>query len=140
MNRLTRKTNGKDYCIYCSYIEKSNEVFGHEEKPLEPEEYYKQEPYQTEYYDEDILNRLGELEDLQEELNCPFEIVFKALKDDEIYSLELDCFLTVFDLYVDALENWYFSTHIDRSVAVKDYKKTWILKKDLKEIEKEGEK
>ena len=33
MNRLTRKTNGKDYCIHCRYIEQTNEPFGRSENP-----------------------------------------------------------------------------------------------------------
>ncbi len=69
MTRLTRKTNGRDYYSYCIYIEKTNELFGRDEKTLEPEEYYKEEPYKVEdsYYDENVLIKLGRIEDLMEE-------------------------------------------------------------------------
>lgn len=36
MNRLTRKSNGKDYCIYCACIEKENEIFEKNQELLSP--------------------------------------------------------------------------------------------------------
>lgn len=71
MSRLTRKINENDYIIYCEYIEKTNELFEQFNKPLGPEEYYKEEPYKMEdrYCLEDAMNKLGKLEDLMQEYN-----------------------------------------------------------------------
>jgi hypothetical protein len=135
MDRLTRKTNGKDYCTHCRYIEKTNELFGRGEKPLAPNEYYKQEPYKIEdsYYDEDILVKLGKLEDLEEEIGCPLEVVFRALnegifvKDEELEKWG------VFDrprlYYSDDFKCYRFELGYGIGyVKIKDYQKTWWLK------------
>lgn len=143
MNRLTRKTNGKDYFSHCRYIEKTNELFGRGEKPLAPDEYYKQEPYKVEdsYYDEDILVKLGKLEDLEEELGCPLEVVFKAYKETIVFK-KIDS-ITKEEHVLEGVKNKliyngkefvlhtffkykkYYYLHI---LELKDYQKTWWLK------------
>lgn len=71
MSRLTRKTNWKDYCLYCDSIEIENAIFEKRQELLSPEEFYKEEPYKMEdgYYYEDAIKRLGKLEDLMDEYN-----------------------------------------------------------------------
>lgn len=143
MSRLTRKTNGKDYCLYCDCIEKENEIFERSQKPLSPEEYYKEEPYQMEdsYYLEDAMNRLGKLEDIEEELGCPLEVVFKAYKETIVFK-KIDC-ITKGEHVLEGVKNKliyngkefvlhtcfkykkYYYLHI---LELKDYQKTWWLK------------
>ena len=94
-----------------------------------------------------IRNKLGQIEDIEDELGCPLDVVFKALKDKEIvvkhtYGLneQIEKFKThkisglqfnkidfVFWLYEDIV------TDLEFDVNVKDYKKTWWLKEDLSE-------
>lgn len=95
----------------------------------------------------DSIHKLGKLEDLEDELGCPLDVVFKALKDKEIvikhtYGLDepIEKLKThkisglqfnktdfVFWLYEDIVTDFEFD------VNVKDYKKTWWLKEDLSE-------
>lgn len=91
-----------------------------------------------------IVAKLGKLEDLEDELGCPLDVVFKALKDKEIivkhtYGLDepIEKLKThkisglqfnktdfVFWLYEDIV------TDLEFDVNVKYYKKTWWLKED----------
>lgn len=134
MNRLTRKTNGKDYCIHCRHIEQTNELFGRSEKPVNQDEYYKEEPYQVVegYYNEDILVKLGKLEDLEEKLGCPLEVVFKALKDGITFlkkSYQFDTSNRITLHYSDYFKCYCFLiTYEWGHFNLKDYQKTWWLK------------
>ena len=94
-----------------------------------------------------IMTKLGKLEDLEDELGCQLEVVFKALKDKEIVvkhtyglnepveklkthkisGLQFNETDFVFWLYEDIV------TDLEFDVNVKDYKKTWWLKEDLSE-------
>ena len=87
-----------------------------------------------------INHKLGELEDLEDELGCPLEVVFK-LKDVESifvkgYGNEFDTWETD-DFYLV----WERTPYIEifkngeplRSYLLKDYKKTWWVKEDLSE-------
>ncbi len=137
MNRLTRKTNGKDYYTHCIYIEKTNELFGRGEKPLEPDEYYKQEPYKVEdsYYDEDILVKLGKLEDLEEQLGCPLEVVFKALTERIVFKHRITQQILLGRkpelVFRDNEYRFYIGYHtFGQEVKLSDYQKTWWLPKD----------
>ena len=80
MSRLTRKSDGKDYYSYARSMELTNEVLERDDKILEPEEFYKKEPYQIDIYsnEEEMLIKLGKLEDLEEELGID---VFELLQD-----------------------------------------------------------
>ena len=96
---------------------------------------------------DDLKNKLGKFEDLQDELGCPLDVVFKALKDNHI----------IFK-HVVGLENpkITFETHRilgliciggkfglelcdgvfgdEFYVDTKDYQKTWWLKVDWSDI------
>ena len=185
MSRLTRKTNGKDYCLYCDCIEIENAIFVKSQELLSPEKYYKEEPYKMEdgYYYEDAMKRLGKIEDLMdeyninsieelenvlsskfiagwfrssgktivakgmlynelsEELGCPLEVVFKALKD----GINVICFDEEIHFHnspsLNKYDEFYFSetyypygdsccdaTDDSYQVKLSDYKKTWWLK------------
>lgn len=75
---------------------------------------------------DEITYKLGKLEDLEEELVCPLEVVFKALQNG-IYT-------NVYSglCYVGLYEN-YFQVSDDYVVYLKDYKHTWWLKEDKSE-------
>ena len=86
------------------------------------------------------LNKLGKLEDLEEELGCPLEIAFKALKDG-IYTKEseLDKELELYDVRGIELKGLGVISKIcsygecDFTCYYKDYKKTWWLKENREE-------
>lgn len=81
-----------------------------------------------------MYEKLGQLEDLEEKLGCPLDIINKALKKgiyikniyDEMTNFK--CRLT----YKNEELGWYFNI-INGYVMVKDYKKTWWLKEDKSE-------
>ena len=86
-------------------------------------------PNYEQIIDAQRYNKLAELEDIEEQLGCPLEVVFKALKDgifvekyNNIYDLKLAKYKTGF-----CLEN---ENHI---LSITNYKKTWWLKKDKSE-------
>lgn len=107
MNRLTKKTELGDYIFIDGEMVCPNE----------------------------IATKLGQFEDLQDELSCPLDVVFKALKNgchiqDEGY---FDCP----DIYFHPLEmefviGWANKNNMGYEL-LKDYKKTWWLKEDLSE-------
>ena len=79
----------------------------------------------------DCVNKLGELEDLEEELGVDLITLFKALKDGIIYfdwygEIKSDFIVT---LEKDNSRNFYISTYNDLNFYLKDYKKTWWLEK-----------
>ena len=92
-------------------------------------------PFNYSNYHEDVFVKLGKLEDLEDELGCPLDVVFKALKDTYIWIIHKD----KTDYSVDfCLENysgkWYISSYDKAELYLcKDYKKTWWLKEDLSE-------
>lgn len=82
-----------------------------------------------------IYNKLGKLEDLEEELGCPLEVVFKSLKNG-IYLEERKSIST--EICYHALEcefviEWYKNKEDYGYELLKDYKKTWWLKEDKSE-------
>lgn len=133
MNRLTRKTNGKDYYSYSKSLELTNEMLERDDEILEPKEYYKKEPYQIDCYsnEEQILIKLGKLEDIEEELGCPLEVIFEALKQGYIYVYDNHY---NFDNYTKTKSKITFNNNtfyigfarLTRRLA--DYQKTWWLK------------
>ena len=80
----------------------------------------------------DSIHKLGQLEDLEDELGCPLEVMFKALKDKKIYfnwygKVESD---TTVALERDCSGFLYISTYNDLNFYLKDYGKTWWFKGD----------
>ena len=96
-----------------------------------------------------VDNKLGKLEDLEEQLCCPLEVVFEALSRGfyiDINKIEIDPPLKnpIEDLLLVncpkdfRLNLWYerievasFGHYLE--IYLKDYKKTWWLKKDKSE-------
>lgn len=67
---------------------------------------------------------------LTDELGCPLDVVFKALKQSEIYSID-ECFEDL-SLAVNC-GGWYLWNAYGGFLYLKDYKKTWWLSSDLEE-------
>lgn len=89
---------------------------------------------------EKVYTKLGKLEDLEDELGCPLEVVFEALKDNEIVVRharkkvklhKISSFQFEFDEKHFSLWVYDFFYFFPFSVNLKDYKKTWCLKGDL---------
>ena len=102
-------------------------------------------------YDEELVRKLGKLEDLEEELGCPIEVIAKALKNG-IYTY-YDCLTGTLPFDSDYefedefwhCENIYFGVNPFGNITLmfgykkedhlelSDYKKTWWLRKDKSE-------
>lgn len=81
---------------------------------------------------QNAINKLGRLEDIEEELGCPLEVVFKALKDG-IIDFENNehryIHLRNNGKYVLPSNCWIFHTfHFSYVFKLSDYQKTWWLK------------
>lgn len=77
------------------------------------------------------LEKLKHLEDLEDELGCPLDVVFKALKygiiDEENEDRDI--------MIVHSKQGYWFREFSEDlpKLWVKDYKQTWWLKEDLSE-------
>ena len=88
----------------------------------------------------DCMNKLGELEDIEEEIGCPLDVVFKALKEGIIYKeydnkTELIPNMLYTELLNEETESCFRFINYDLQnlensliVKLKDYGKTWWLK------------
>ena len=80
---------------------------------------------------QNAINKLGRLEDIEEELGCPLEVVFKAIEDG-VY-IEVEHLPDVIErprLYYSDDNKCYCLEMLYGEYVVKlsDYKKTWWLK------------
>lgn len=144
MNRLTRKTDGRDYYLYCRQVEFDNEVLERNDPLLyeEPQDFYNRFPYQTSEVgnEEKILNKLGQYEDLEDEIGCPLEVREKTLNsfycskfenDKKLYTYYVYAFNNE-ELFIRLIYSQYDEYYNEETtVLLKDYKKTWWLKEDL---------
>ena len=147
--RLTRKTNEKDF-------ENKERVYYMYDDENTPDKFIKKYPYHLINYirfDDcnEIINKLGRLEDLEEELGCPLPLIFDAIKkgivvkpyEDEYGYItlwnsrketELDTTVSKLDFEEPELlffDSWVFSCSSGcyrGCVRLKDYQKTWWLK------------
>ena len=88
------------------------------------------------------LNKLGKLEDLEEQLGCPLEVITQALKEGIYYKFREDNSNKLNKMKVPMLriiEGEYcwicpkWTGAIWMNVKLKDYKNTWWLKEDKSE-------
>lgn len=129
MNRLTKKFNGEYY-----YKDATTIIFINEA-------------------DYNAIQKLGKLEDLEEQIGCPLEVMFKALEegiiineegfvnsayDNKEFNAEKDSYYNCLTLYKYE-NNYYFEDtsspygdpecgNIGCWVKLSDYQKTWWLK------------
>lgn len=97
---------------------------------------------------QNIYNKLGKIEDIEAELGCPLEVVFKALmKGFYLKTIKGNIEHLYFDdisIYYETFYKWENESYIIDEVCMvigsyydkvklKDYKKTWWLKEDLSE-------
>lgn len=75
---------------------------------------------------QEFINKLGKLEDLEEELGCPLEVIIKALKDG-IYNKRGFHYKVI--LYEDVLCAYPIDVY-DESWELSNYKNNWWLKED----------
>lgn len=107
MNRLTKKFNGEYYRKDADTIMFNSEI------------------------DYNAIQKLGKLEDIEEELGCPFVVVFKALKDGiiDIENNEHRHIHLRDNGINDYPKGWIFHTyHFSYVFKLSDYQKTWWLK------------
>lgn len=89
---------------------------------------------QSSLYLNEVNHKLGKLEDLEDELSCPLDVVFKALKDKEIYiTHNSEIILDDSPALCFSYEGWHLYTCSGFIEYLSDYKKTWFLKEDLSE-------
>jgi len=96
---------------------------------------------------QEFINKLGRLEDLEEEIGCPLDVFIKALKQTGFYRCNLDgLFMDCVDnggrkweglqtcelRYSDFFNRFYWSNRCF-VVNLSDYKKKWWLKEDMSE-------
>ncbi len=81
-----------------------------------------------------VYNKLGKLEDLEEEIGCPLDVVFKALTNGVYYEDVANCMKYMpADLHLN-LEGEYVLFFSDEEyLLTRNYKKTWWLKEDKTE-------
>lgn len=77
-----------------------------------------------------IIQKLKVLEDLEEEIGCPIEVLFRALKDG-VYikkdKQQRNFYCLGYNMKI------YTQNFDDTPLKTKDYKKTWWLKADKSE-------
>ena len=76
-----------------------------------------------------VDNKLGKLEDLEEQLGCPLDVVFEAIKNG-IYDKKGFHYTVILDL--DFLRAYPLDL-FDEKWQWSDYQKTWWLKEDKSE-------
>lgn len=93
----------------------------------------------------DLYNKLGKLEDLEEEIGCPLEVLFKLAKQRHFYYEENEelHLINCFDIELFNNKIYFDSNWIDHDIELgdfgtielpfKDYGITWWLKKDRSE-------
>lgn len=77
------------------------------------------------------VEKLGKLEDIEQELGIPLEVLFKALKDG-IYHIRYDSIFV--DLTVTLKGNIVFQDSDNNLISLKDYGKTWWLEEPKEEL------
>ena len=80
-----------------------------------------------------VDNKLGKLEDLEEQLGCPLEVVFKALKEGIIIDRELPKYKVIIGFEENELCLYIEQKFPKWKYKLKDYKKTWWLREDKSE-------
>ena len=79
-------------------------------------------------------DKLGKLEDIEENLGCPLDVVFKALQNGVYYEDVANRMkYMVVDLHLNVEGEYVLYFDDEEHLLTKNYKKTWWLKKDKSE-------
>ena len=83
----------------------------------------------------DIYCKLERLEDIEEELGCPLEVMFKALKQKFVYNIENEKIELLLVLLSNKSNDLYLYGFVEDTtqevyLSLKDYGKTWMLTKE----------
>lgn len=79
-------------------------------------------------------DKLGKLEDLEEQFGCPLDVVFKALTNGVYYGDNANWMRWVaVDLHINLEGEYVLYFSYEESFLTNDYKKTWWLKEDKSE-------
>ena len=84
----------------------------------------------------DLYNKLGQLEDLEEELGCPLDIIINACINGFVARYYGDWDNAELDIDRDMVSDFRrkcFTDNYANEYFWKDYKKTWWLKEDRSE-------
>ena len=101
-------------------MERLTNKIGSEEKHYNTDQVYKS------------FDKLGKLEDLEEEIGCPLEVLFRALNDGFYRKGLFDDSLYYFEkVYIE--NGWLCEKQGAGEVLISEYKKTWWLKEDRSE-------
>lgn len=129
MSRLTRKLNDKEINDYSSKYIKF--------KYLRIKDYDISRGNYGKITDDQILNKLGQLEDIEEDLGIDLITLFKAQKiDQSIYLLDYDNTIYELDLaiimskYIEGYNLIVFDGFDNAYLPLKDYGKTWALTRE----------
>lgn len=102
---------------------------------ISKEEYRKQVHEAPTY--KKIYTKLGQLENLEEELGCPLDVVFKALKEGIYFNFNMmlkEEFIEPTDLSLKFSLGGFYCLYLEQwngsYIDLKDYGKTWWLKED----------
>ena len=83
---------------------------------------------------QEFINKLGRLEDLEEELGCPLDVVFKALQNGVYYEDVANCMRHMdADLHYNFEGDFVLYFDDEERLLARNYKKTWWLKEDKSE-------
>ena len=92
-------------------------------------EEYRKQVHEAPTYKE-IYTKLGKIEDLEDELGCPLDVVFKTLKEGILVN-EKKWWLPSCQLAYMKIDNEYVFVCDNYVYNLKDYCKTWWLKEVL---------
>ena len=93
-------------------------------------EEYRKQVHEAPTYKE-IYTKLGKFEDLQDELGCPLDVVFKALKEGSIE--DEDGGIQIVGITIGGDGELYLHAINGDLYLLKDYQKKWWLKGDRSE-------
>lgn len=80
-----------------------------------------------------VDNKLGKLEDLEEEIGCPLEVVIKALKEGIYYIYPNGNIVLERSFKLNHYSSGWCLIKPKLNFKLEDYKKTWWLKRDKSE-------
>lgn len=82
---------------------------------------------------QEFINKLGKLEDLEEQIGCPLEVVFKAIYSGIYYIYPNGNIVLERSFKLNHYSSGWCLIKPKLNFKLEDYKKTWWLKRDKSE-------